>query len=205
LGSTKVLIGGIEAPLFYVSWGQINFQVPNEVPQGGTTIQVSRNGQSGNRISAMVANRTPGLFRLNPSALGLYGAILNASQGNNFPIPRELADSLGLNGAPARPGDVLVIFATGLGPVAPVVPTGQVAPSQEPLARGVDLPSVNIGRQFIPIRQPPLFVGLAPNFVGLYQINVAIPDLAPTNPRTALALEYPGGGISNTVEIAVEQ
>jgi uncharacterized protein (TIGR03437 family) len=207
LGATKVVIGGVEAPLFYASWGQVNFQVPNEVPQGVTTLQVLRDGQASNRISVTVANRTPGLFLLN---LGLYGAIVNGSASARenktmYPIPRDLAVSAGLDGAPARPGDVLVIFATGLGPVAPGVPTGQVAPSQEPLARGLENPTVNIGRSFLPALQTPQFVGLTPGFVGLFQINVAIPDTAPTNPRTALSVEYPGGAISNTVEIAVEQ
>jgi uncharacterized protein (TIGR03437 family) len=205
LASTKVMIGGVEAPLFFASWGQINFQVPNEVAAGTTTVQVVRGGQTGNRISATVAGRTPGLFRLNPVFLGEYGAILNASQGNNFPIPRELAASLGINGAPARPGDVITIYATGLGAVAPVVPSGQVAPSQEPLARAVELPSVNFLARFLfPLRQTPSFVGMAPGFVGLFQINVTVPLEAPTNLRTPLNLEYPGG-LSNTVEIAVEQ
>jgi uncharacterized protein (TIGR03437 family) len=206
LASTKVMIGGVEAPLFFVSWGQINFQVPNEVAAGTTTVQVVRGGQTGNRISATVAGLTAGLFRLNPVFLGEYGAILNASQGNNFPIPRDLAASLGINGAPARPGDVITIYATGLGAVAPAVPTGQVAPSQEPLARSVELPTVNFfGRFLLPRRQVPSFVGMAPGFVGLFQINVAVPDDAPTDARTPINLEYPGRGLSNFVEIAVEQ
>jgi uncharacterized protein (TIGR03437 family) len=205
LASAKVMIGGIEAPLFFASWGQINFQVPNEVPAGSTTLQVVRDGQAGNRISATVAGRTAGLFRLNPVYTGEYGAILNASQGNNFPIPRDLATSLGINGAPARPGDVITIYATGLGAVSPAVATGQVAPSQEPLARAVDVPSVNFLARFLfPLRQTPSFIGLAPGFVGLFQVNVAVPLDAPTNMRTPINLEYPGG-LSNTVEIAVEQ
>jgi uncharacterized protein (TIGR03437 family) len=204
LSSTKVMIGGIEAPLFFASWGQINFEVPNEVPLGSTTVQIVREGQAGNRISATVANLTTGLFRLNPVYTGEYGAITNASRGNSFPIPSDLAASLGINGSPARPGDVITIYATGLGAVAPVVATGHAAPAQEPLARAVTVPTVNFGRPF-PVRQVPSFVGLAPNFVGLFQINVAIPDDAPTNARTPLNMETPGGGVSNSVEIAVER
>jgi uncharacterized protein (TIGR03437 family) len=80
-----------------------------------------------------------------------------------------------------------------------------VAPSQEPLARAVELPSVNFLARFLfPLRQTPSFVGMAPGFVGLFQINVTVPLEAPTNLRTPLNLEYPGG-LSNTVEIAVEQ
>jgi uncharacterized protein (TIGR03437 family) len=206
LASTKVLVGGVEAPLFFASWGQINFQVPYEAQQGNTTVQVVRGGQAGNRITAMIAERTSGLFRLNPVFTGLYGAITNASQGNNFPIPRALAASLGINGAPARPGDVLTIYATGLGPVSPTVPTGQVAPSQEPLARGVQIPTVNfLGQFLLARRQTPIFVGLAPGFVGLFQINVTIPDDLPAGDRTPINVEYSSGDLSNTVEIAVER
>jgi uncharacterized protein (TIGR03437 family) len=46
---------------------------------------------------------------------------------------------------------------------------------------------------------------MAPGFVGLFQINVAVPDDAPTDARTPINLEYPGRGLSNFVEIAVEQ
>jgi uncharacterized protein (TIGR03437 family) len=211
LASTKVVIGGVEAPLFFASWGQINFQVPNEVPLGATTVQVVRNGQAGNRISAMVANRTPGMFRLNPVFLGEYGAIVNATASARlgktvFPIPRDLAASVGVDGEPARPGDALTIFATGLGAVAPAVASGAVAPSQEPLSRAVEIPNVNfLGQFLLPVRQVPFYAGLAPGFVGLFQLNVTVPDQAPTNARTPLLLEYPGGGLSNTVEIAIEQ
>lgn len=206
LDSTQVRIGGVAAPLVFTSWGQINFQVPNEVPLGTTTVQVVRDGQAGNTITATVANRSPGLFRLNPVLLGEYGAITNASQGNNFPIPRELAAELGINGAPARPGDVLTIYATGLGDVAPVVASGAAAPAQEPLARVVEVPTVNFLARFLfPLRETPSFVGLTPNFVGLFQINVTVPDEAPTNARTPINIENPNGGLSNTVEIAVER
>jgi uncharacterized protein (TIGR03437 family) len=206
LASAKVTIGGIDAPLFFVSRGQINFQVPNELPQGATNVQVTRGGQAGNRITAVISERTSGIFRLN---IGEYGAIVNASASERerktiFPIPRDLAAAVGIDGAPARPGDVLTIFATGLGPVTPGVPTGEAAPPQGPVSYGVDQPTVNFGRP-IPIVQPPLFAGLAPGFVGLYQVNVAIPETLRTNARTAVTIVYPGGGTSNTVEIAVEQ
>jgi uncharacterized protein (TIGR03437 family) len=98
---------------------------------------------------------------------------------------------------------VITIYATGLGAVAPVVQSGHAAPGQEPLARAAVLPSVNFGRPF-PLRQVPSFVGLAPGFVGLFQVNVTVPEDLPTNPRTPIYLEYPGGN-SNTIEIAVER
>ncbi len=202
LASTKVMIDGIEAPLFFASYGQINLQIPYEVAAGTRIVQVIRDGEPGNRISATIDSRSPGLIL---SGVGLYGAILNASQGRNRPLPRDLGASLGLRAAPARPGDILEVFATGLGSVDPSVRTGAAAPGS-PLSRAVQVPLVNYGRSsfFGPFERP-RFIGLAPGFVGLFQINVAVPEGAPTNPRTPLTLEYSDGRRSNTVEIAVER
>ena len=200
LASTSVKVNGIDAPLIFVSPGQINFQVPFEVPEGTGLVQVTREGQAGNTVSATVLNRSPGIFRLN---IGEYGVVVNASQGFNFPIPPAMAPP-GLNAAPARPGDVLVIYATGLGPVSPQVNTGEAA-SADPLNRSVDTPFVNFSQSPFGLVATPSFAGLTPFFVGLFQINVALPDNLPTNPRTPITLEFGDGRRSNTVDIAVER
>ena len=73
------------------------------------------------------------------------------------------------------------------------------------LATAVDTPIVNFSRRAFGPSAIPTFVGLAPGFVGPLQINVFFPEDAPTDARTGITLEYPGGGRrSNTVEIAVE-
>ena len=200
MGGTQVLVNGVQAPLFFTSFGQVNFQIPFETPSGSVLIQVRRDGATGNQVQAQIDTRSAGIFRLN---IGEYGAIQNASQGN-FPLPTSIGQSLGIPTAPARPGDVLVIYATGLGPVAPEVQTGVAAPA-DPLARAVDVPIVNFGRLAFGPWADPLFTGMTPGFVGLFQINVVVPDQSPTDPRTRLTLEYPDGRRSNTVEIAVEQ
>ncbi|MBI1355933.1 MAG: hypothetical protein GC160_16455 [Acidobacteria bacterium] len=200
MGGAQVMVNGVAAPLFFVSFGQINFQIPYGVSAGTALIQVVRDGQTGNQIQAQIDTRSAGIFRFN---IGEYGAIQNATQGN-FPLPVEIGQQLGIPTAPARPGDVLVIYATGLGPVTPEVPTGAAAPSS-PLSYAVDMPIVNFGRLAFGPLADPLFVGLSPTFVGLFQVNVVVPDQSPTDPRTRLTLEYPDGRRSNTVEIAVEQ
>ncbi len=199
LASTSVKVNGIDAPLIFVSAGQINFQVPFEVGEGNGLVQVTREGQAGNTVSATVLNRSPGIFRFN---IGEYGVIVNASQGN-FPIPPAVAPP-GLNAAPARPGDVLVIFATGLGPVTPQVGTGEAA-STNPLNRSVDIPFVNFSRSPFGLVGTPSFTGMTPGFVGLFQINVALPGSLTTNPRTPITLEFGDGRRSNTVDVAVEK
>ena len=183
---TRVLVNGVEAPLFFSSFGQVNLQIPYEVGPGVRTVQVVRDGEAGSIISVNIESSSPGLLR----AVGLYGAILNASQGSR-PLPTELGAALGLQAAPARPGDVLEVFATGLGPVSPTVESGAAAPA-DPLSRAVEIPLVNFGQTFLGPFEQPLFVGLTPGFVGLFQINVAVPTGAATNPRTPITLEYPG-------------
>jgi len=200
LAETQVLIDGVPAPLFFASFGQLNVQVPMEASQGMTTVQVIRGGMPGNEISVNIAPRSPGLFRLN---IQEFGAIRNASQGN-FPLPREVGQALGIDTAPARPGDILEVFATGLGEVAPQVGTGEPA-GADPLSRTTQTPIVNFGRTFAGPFATPEFVGLSPGFVGLFQVNVAVPETAPTNPRTRITLEFPDGSRSNPVEIAVER
>ncbi len=206
LVSTKVIINGIEAPLFFVSYGQINFQIPWETPQGTRTVQVIRDGQAGNLVSADIANRSSGIFRLN---IGEYGVIVNASQstpGNLvLALPEGTISAPGFSSAPARPGDALVIYATGLGEVTPPVGTGEETPPPLPFVEAFDVPLINFGRVVLGPFALPFFVGLTPGLVGLFQVNVFVPDEAPTNPRTAITLDYSDGRRSNTVEIAVER
>ena len=199
LESARVRVNGIEAPFFFVSPGQLNFQVPVELSPGGARIDVSRGGVTGNSISAPMFERSPGIFRI---GVENYGAIVNASQGN-FPLPSEFSRP-GLNASPARPGDVIVIFATGLGPVNNPVPTGEATPDS-PLAHTLERPNVNYSTSPFGLSERAAFSGLSPRFVGPYQVNVPIPETAATNRRTPITIEFNDGTRSNTVHIAVER
>ena len=197
----KVLIDGIEAPLFFVSSGQVNFQVPYEVAAGERILSVLRDGQPGNQISIQVAPLSAGIFRL---GIGEYGAIRNASRGN-FPFPASFQQQYNIPASPALPGDVLEIYATGLGPLSLTVVSGAGAPAAEPLARALtDIkvlfsnPNPNV------FGRTPQFIGLSPNFVGLFQVNVEVPISASPNPRTPIFLDVPAVGLSNRVEIAIQ-
>ncbi len=198
--SARVRVNGIDAPFFFASPGQLNFQVPFELSPGGARIEVSRDGVAGNSISAPVFERSPGIFLL---GVDNYGAIVNASQGN-FPLPTEVGRRIGLRTTPARPGDVIVIFATGLGPVNNPVPTGEATPDS-PLPRTLERPNVNYSTSPFGLSERASFSGLSPRFVGLYQVNVPIPVTVPTNPRTPITLEFNDGTRSNTAHIAVER
>jgi uncharacterized protein (TIGR03437 family) len=111
-----------------------------------------------------------------------------------------------VNSRPARPGETLVIYAIGLGPTDPAAASGAGAPSS-PLARAPGNWKVAFGftgpfggEAF---EATPLFVGLTPNFVGLYQINVTIPENTPRGTAVPIVL-IGDAGPSNRVNIAIQ-
>ncbi|MBI4874421.1 MAG: hypothetical protein HY822_07300 [Acidobacteria bacterium] len=195
LGGVRVLVNDRPAPVYYASYGQINFQVPYDAAPGDAVVRVERDGQRGNPISLAITPSAPRLLRL---GIGDYGIVVN--QDGTFPIPV----TPGLASRPARIGDALVIYAIGLGPTTPAVAGGAAAPS-DPLARVEPPFSVIFGGAFswsgIPVA--PLFAGLTPGFVGLYQINVIVPEEAPISDRVRLSLARDGLA-SNAVEIAIQ-
>lgn len=195
LGGAQVFVNGIEAPLYYGSYGQVNFQMPYEVVPGQARIQIVRDGQAGNVITVEVAQRAP---RLIPLGIGSYGNMVN--EDGTFPIPV----TNGIPSRPAHPGETLVIYAIGFGQTQPAVASGDPAPAVEPLARVVPTPTVFFGTGFTGgVPAAPIFVGLTPGFVGLYQINVTIPAFVPTGENVPLRIEGPGY-VSNTVQLAIE-
>ncbi len=195
LGGVKVFVNGVAARLFYVSYGQINFQMPFEIPPGQARVTVMREGQAGNTVTAEVAARAPLLLRL---GLGDYGIVVN--QDGTFPIPRLP----GIPSRPARPGEALVVYAIGFGQTEPALATGAASPAAEPLARIVPTPTVYFGAGLTGgVPAAPFYAGLTPNFVGLFQINVIVPGNAPRGDRVPLRVEGPGYS-SNTVELAIE-
>lgn len=172
----RVLVNDVAAPLYFTSYNQVNFQVPYNTPAGEAVIRVERGGQRGNPLAVAIAPRAPRIIQV-----GLNGVVVNAD------------GSLAIEGGrAARRGDVITIYAVGLGATSPAVTTGAGSPAQEPLARVTPAPRVVFGNAFMgadPV--DPLFVGLTPGLVGLYQINVIIPEEAGAG-SVQIALEGDG-------------
>ena len=199
LGGVRVLVNGLAAPLYYASPGQINFQIPLETLGGDAVVQVERNGVVGNRASVNVVAQA-GRILVWPGLR--HGIIVNADGTLPLPVATKLGTYVS---KPVRAGETLVIYAIGFGQTNPPVQTGAASPSS-PLAQ---LSNVVV-RFGVPglfdssIAQPAQFAGLTPFFVGLFQINVQVPEGVPTQDDYDLSIEY-NNQPSNRVKIATRQ
>ncbi len=107
LNGVTVTVDGTPAPLFFVSAGQINLQTPFAVQGPTASIVVSSNGEStSNAVTVPVANSSPGVFSAQQTGFG-PGIVTHA----DF--------SLVTAQNPARLGEVVIIFLTGMGAVEP--------------------------------------------------------------------------------------
>jgi uncharacterized protein (TIGR03437 family) len=188
LGGISMWFGdGVPAPLFFASSGQVNVQVPWEL--AGllqTSVTVTLNGAASVPETVNLTTYAPGIFTMNAQGAG-QGAILDSSY--------RLLDSS--NGA-SRGNTVALIFCTGLGPVYNQPPTGQPAPAN-PLAQTTTNPIVTIGG--VPAMVS--FSGMAPGYVGLYQVNALVPEGSAVGSAVPVTISI-GGATSNTVTIAVQ-
>ncbi len=164
LGGVSVMINGMPAPILFVSSSLVNLQVPWEIAPGEAQITVVRNGLFSGTITAAVGTAAP--------------AALAVAHLDGVPVSLD---------RPVAPGDPLLVYATGLGAVAGRVPTGQPAPAS-PLLHTTESPLVTIGEFPAEVS----FSGLAPGLVGVYQINVKVPEAMSAGPDTLLTISVAG-------------
>ena len=162
LGSTQVLLSGINLPVLYVSENQVNVLIPYTVA-ANTPHQLVI--QRANAISVPVSTA---VFDARPAILATAGN--GAGQGHIYKATSPDGQILADKNSPASAGDVLVIYCVGLGAVTPAVNAGDPAPSS-PLAAVAAPVTVTISGQ----TAQPFFAGLTPTFAGLYQVNVTMP------------------------------
>lgn len=182
LAGLSVKINGTLAPLFFASANQINLQVPNGVNPGAATVEVFASGASAPVAtgSATVAEAAPGVFTIDQSGSG-QAVALNSDYSINADFDR-------LPGSrPEATGKFIIIYATGIGRTNPLAPDGQPAPTDTPSLATAPT-TITIGGAQAQV----LFSGLAPGFVGLWQLNVVLPDSLPTNLVSSLRVELKG-------------
>jgi len=182
LADTQVLLNNEPVPLDFVSPEQINFLVPMNAPESGE-VQVQVVRQSTGQVLAVgctaqfASNRyscagplqadvaSPGLFTRNANGIGQIAA-LNEDNSINSPENR------------ISRGRVIQVFGTGQGRVPNAPPDGEVARGE---TRTTGEIQVLIGTRFVDPADIQ-YSGLAPDLIGVWQINVRIPEwVAPSD------------------------
>lgn len=164
------------APLFFVSQGQVNYQIPDGTEAGPASVTVTSGDGRVSSAVIQVVTAAPSVFTANASGSGAAAAV-DAFTGAIGPFNAKQA-----NGAP----NIILVFGTGLGADATDV-DGNVNASVEAKIDGNAVTA--------------LYAGRAPSFVGLNQFNIAFPATISSGVHT-LAISR-NSVVSNTVTIAV--
>jgi uncharacterized protein (TIGR03437 family) len=196
LAGTSATMGGLPVRLVYVSPTQIVGVVPQALtqaaevaqgnPQATADIVVTRDGDASPFETVRLKPVQPLIFTQNQSGTGL-GAIQNVLGGGQV--------QLNTFDRPARPGQTITIFATGLGRTETPVPDGFGATG---VNRVTGQARVTIGG----VTDIPPFAGLSPNSPHLYQVNATLRQDVPTGCSVPLRLSVDGVA-SNEVSLAV--
>jgi uncharacterized protein (TIGR03437 family) len=162
------------------AFSQINFQIPAGIPTGDAVpMQITNPDGTTSTGIVKITTAAPGIFSVLKNGQG-QGAVLNQDSTQNF----------GMN--PAARGSVVQIFATGAGDTTPTLLAGEAAPaSGNPLILTKIQPTVTIGGQAAKVS----FSGMAPGWVGLWQVNVEIPQTVA--PGLAVPLTITAGGVTS--------
>ncbi|MBI1764569.1 MAG: hypothetical protein HYR56_24350 [Acidobacteria bacterium] len=165
------------APLFFVSAGQINYQIPAGTANGTTTVTIT-NG-AGVSVSGVLEVRAtaPAIFTTNATGAGAAAA-LDALRFTLGPFDAKQA-----NGEP----NIIAVFGTGLGSDATDV-SGNVNASVTTRLNGVIVPT--------------LYAGTTPGLAGLNQFNLQLPANITTGTYTLTITR--GGVTSNSGTLAIK-
>ena len=168
---TRVYLDDIPVPLFYVGASQINILLPSRMGLGDTKIRVVRQSVAGPVVTVAVVAAAPALF--------------SDTSGFVIAAHRDLKTNVAPD-TPAHAGDIVVLWATGLGKTAANPKTGEIPVYNSEIVLKNDL-RITLGGSLI-APESIYYAGLSPGSAGLYQINFALPDNVPPDPEIRVAI-----------------
>lgn len=175
LADLQVLVNDSPAPIKSVQRDQLTFLMPMNMPTGGTVeVQVVRKstGQILGAGQVDMAPVSPALFTRNGFGTGQLVA------NNDDGTPNEPSN-------PVARGKVISLFGTGQGYIAGAPPDGQAPSDQIPTP---SLPRVFMGTRFVDDANV-VYSGLAPGQVGVWQIDVKVPDFVAPSPLVQVVVQ----------------
>jgi uncharacterized protein (TIGR03437 family) len=162
LDGVSVMIGGTPAYVSYISPGQINAIAP-QTSAGPVNVTVTNGSLTSVAYSVTSAQDSPGIFEWPGNqavATRLDGTY--AAKAGTF---------LAVTTTPAKPGDTIILWGTGLGPTTPAAPIGMAVPTTQTY-NTTTLPSVTLSNSPATV----LGAALTSNSAALYQVDIQIPS-----------------------------
>jgi len=186
LDGVSVRINNQPASVYYISPTQVNVLAPEATSDGNVQVTVTNSAGTSDPVTVNFQRFAPGFFQFpaeNIAAVRPSGALVAATGAI------ESATTV-----PARPGETILLYATGLGPTSPAFAANQTIATPAPTSNSV---RVLIHNQLAPVA----FAGLVSP--GLYQLNVTVPDLPDGDyPVTA---EVAGVRTAKMVKLRIER
>ena len=188
------------APMLYASPGnaanntpsQLNLQIPWELVPGGSpvTAVVTVNGNASSAQTISLGPLGPGVFASNGRAIAV-----NNSDGT-LTWPAGAVPGLTTHGAKA--GDVVIIYATGLGALDNSIPDG-TSPDlvDNQLRNTTTTPTLLVGGKPAQL----IYSVLSPQFVGVNQLAITIPSNAPIGDQVSLQIQE--GGVTSPASTTI--
>ena len=195
LDGVTVTIGGQPAFVEYISPGQVNAQLPSNIGTGSLQLAVTSGGITSAPVNVTVNATQPGLLAPPSFKIGADQYVVAQFGDGTYVLP---AGSIaGVNSRPAQPGETIVIYGIGFGPVIPNTPAGQIAAGTNQLSASLQ---VLFGQTPAQVSS----AGLTQGSVGLYQFNVVVPAVPDSN-RVPITFNLAGGAATQTLYTAVHQ
>ncbi len=161
LDGVSVTMGGKPAYVYFISSGQLNVLAP-DVPAGPITVTVTTAGGTSANFATTGSIYDPAFF--------LWPGNQAVATRTDYSFAAKPGTFAGATTVAAKPGETLILWATGFGPTKPAAPGGVAVPSDQTYATAT-LPSISIGN----IPAAVAGAALAPGSAGLYQIAITVP------------------------------
>jgi len=166
----RVWVNNVAAGIYFVSPSQVNFLVPSALAPGPAQVVVTVNGRAGPAATITIAPAAPAFFQADAQTVV-------AAHADGSPVTHD---------SPGHPGEIIVLYATGLGQTAPPVVYCELATKATPILNQGGLQVTVAGAAVDP--NTIYYAGLAPGFAGLYQINMQLPTSIGGDPEIRIGV-----------------
>jgi uncharacterized protein (TIGR03437 family) len=161
LDGVKVAVNGKPAYVYFVSPGQINILAP-DIDPGSAQVIVTNSAGTSSTFTVAASQYGPAFFS--------WPGNQPVATHQDFSFAARSDTFAGATTVPAKPGDVIILWGTGLGPTTPAAPVGMQVPGGSTYST-TSLPVVKINN----VNATVYGAALAPGFSGLYQVAIQVP------------------------------